>query len=272
MDKTTPTIICSPVEAIFLAGLLGADVLLGIRDPLLGWLDEEIEEAWDQARATLAERRFIEVQADGGIVMDTTVAALVGTWAYPETSFLVTFTSAEGISQIRSFHLTRNLGVEQVQADDVVQLTVLEDAQAVYRRILEIFGLDDQSAAPGPGGALPEAYLMEARARAMAMGKGAALQILEEAGLPQAAAESLAQTMARPIANGALVALARRTTTWEVDGLGLLRGENGLWHLRSFTCAGENWVEVIPCDAARARQEIRLVMNRVLPEPLAEEK
>lgn len=271
MDNTAASITCSPVEATFLASLLGADMLLGIQDPFLGWLTEEIEEAWEQTRQALADRRFIEVQPDGGIVMDIAVAALVGTWAFPEASFLLTFTPADGTQQRCSFHLTSNLGVEQSQADDATELTALEDAQAVYRRILQVFGLKDQLAAPGSRAALPEASLIEARACAVEGGEAAASRALQKAGLPEETAESLACTLTRAVANGALVALARRTTTWEVGGLGLLEGANGLWCLRSFTRDGENWVEVTPCDAARARQEIRRLMNRVLLESLAEE-
>ncbi len=271
MNDTTLMITCSPVEATYLASLLGADMLVGLQDPFLGWLNEEIEETWNQVRAALAERRFIEVQANGGIVMDTAVAALVGAWAFPEASFLVTFTPAEGTPQTRAFHLARNLGVEQTQADEVVQLMALEDAPAVYRRILEVFRLKDQSAAPGPGGSLPEAHLREARSRAVEEGEAAAFRLLQDAGLPEAAAQSLARTLAQPIANGALAALTRRTTSWEVGGLGLLEGSNGLWRLRSLTRDGENWVEMIPCDASQARREIRQAMNRVLPQPLTEE-
>lgn len=263
------TITCSPVEATFLASLLGANTLLGLEDPFPGWLTEEIEEAWNRARATLAERRFVETQPDGGVIMDTAVAALVGTWAFPEASFILTFTSADGLTERRYFHLTHTLGVEQsLTAEETVRLTALEGAPAIYRRIIETFHLRDQPAAPGGRVMLPEALLTEARAQAASGGTEAAQRVLQQGHLLETAAGALARTLAEPVANGALVALARRVTTWEVGGLGLLEGHDGLWWLRSFTQDEEDWIEMIPCTAAEAREEIRRAMNRVLPEPL----
>ncbi len=269
MEDQVPTITCSAVEATFLASLLGADMLLGIPDPFHGWLTEEIEEAWDKARTALAERRFIVIEGEGGIVMDTAVAALAGTWAFPEASFIVTFTSGDSTPDVRYFHLTRYLAVEQIPTTEpAVQLIALEDATAVYQRVIRIFGLEHQIAAPGRSAVLPEATLTQARVQAGASGIEAAQSVLQRAGVGEATAISLAHTLADPVANGALVALVRRTTTWEVAGIGLLEGHNGLWRLRSSTRENETWVEAIPCPAAQAREEIRRVMNRMLPEPL----
>lgn len=272
MEDDSLTITFSSVEATLLASLLGANMLLGIEDPFFGWLTEEIEEAWDQARVALAERRFIEVGPEGRVVMDTAVAALVGTWAFPEASFLVTFTPADGPAQVRSFHLTRSLGVEQAPAaESSCQLTALEDAPAVYRRVLQMLCLTDQEAASGRPATLSEALLTQARGRATEGGVVAAEELLRGAGLEKATARSLAQTLVDPIANGALVALTRRATTWEVAGLGLLEGRNGLWRLRSFTRDEEPWVEATPCTRTQLGEEIRRVMNRVLPKPLPAE-
>lgn len=262
------TIRCSFTEATFLASLLGANVLLGIQDPFHGWLAEDIEAVWNQARVTLAERHFIEVGQDDQVVMDTAVAALLGTWALPETSIVLTLTAGEGPAQVRYFHLTRYLAVEQsVIEESWCELTALVDVRAVYQRIIQLWDLRDQIAAKGSSVTVPEALLIQARAKAKSDVK-AAKRVLREADIEATSASSIAQTLARPIANGALVALARWKTAWETDGLGLLEGRNGLWRLRSFTCDGENWVEATPCDAAQAGEEIRHVVNRALPEPL----
>lgn len=269
MVEQSPTISCSPVEATFLASLLGANTLLGLEDPFPGWLTEEIQEAWTQARAALAERRFIEVQAAGGIVVDTAVAALVGTWAFPEASFVLTLTAGSSSSERHSFHLAQTLGVEQtLTAEYAVQLTALEGAPAIYRRVTQVLRLENQPAAPGVRTTLSEALLAQARALAVEPELQAAEEVLEQGHLPKATARSLAQMLAAPLANSALVCLARRATTWEAGGFGLLEGCNGLWRLRSFTQDNQNWVEAIPCTAADAGEEIRRAMDRVLPEPL----
>jgi len=269
MDNQIPVITCSAQEMAFLAGSLGADTLLGVADPFMGWLADEIEDAWKQAQSALAGRSFIKVQPDGGIVMDVAVAALVGTCAFPDASFVVTFTPAGGETVTRYLHVTKQLAVEQAAVSEPVaayRLVALENGEAAYERVLRIFDLDGQRAVSSPGGELPEAGLIQAREAAADGGLKEAQRVLREVGLSRTTAAALAETLVNPVANGALVALARRETAWDVSGLGVLEGQNGLWRLRAFTRGEENWVEAIPCDAAEAREAIRRVMNRVLPE------
>ena len=268
MDQV-PAIICSAREMTFLASSLGADTLLGVADPFVGWLADEIEQARDQVQTELAGRSFIEIQPDGGIVMDVAVAALVGTCAFPAASFVVTSTPAGGETVMRYLHVTKQLAVEQAEVTEpaaAYRLTALENGKAAYERVLQIFGLDGQQAVSAPGGELPEASLIQAREAATEAGREEAHKVLAEAGLSNDAAAALAETLVNPIANGALVALAHQETSWDVGGLGVLEGKNGLWRLRAFTRGEENWVEAIPCDAAEAHEAIRRVMNRVLPE------
>ena len=269
MDNHVPAITCSAQEMIFLASSLGADTLLGIADPFVGWLTEEIEETKELVQATLAERNFVAIQPDDEIVMDVAVAALVGTCAFPDASFVVTFTPADGEATTRYLHVTERLAVEQTAMPEPVatyRLTALENGQAAYGRILEIFGLNGQRAVSSPGGELPEAALIQAREAAAKTEREKAREVLEKAGLSNDVAAALAETLSNPVANGALVALAHQETAWDVSGAGILEGQNGLWRLRPFTREGENWVELIPCDADEARESIRRVMNRVLPE------
>lgn len=129
-----PAITCSPQEATYLASLLGGTSLLGLEDPFIGWLTEEIQEVWEKARDELAGRRYIEIDRDNRIIMDTTTAALIGTWVFPDASFITTYTPAGMPSSIRYFHVTRRLAVEQVVVGNSCQLTAMEDAEAVYQR------------------------------------------------------------------------------------------------------------------------------------------
>lgn len=268
-----PTITCSNIEATLLASLLGANSLIGLRDPFQYWLTEEIQEAWEEAKITLAERRYLEVSGSGEIVLDTLVAALMSIWAFPEASFTVTSATAHHVSStsdIRYFHISQQLPIEQTNESEVsTRLTALADSETMYERICEIFGLRNQTAAAYSSGSLRESDLKLARSQAAQLGAAASAKALRNAGLANTTAEALSETLANPTSNSAIVALAHRTTSWEVGGLGILIGENGLWRLRSFSTGGENWVELVPCDASQAKQAISRIMNRVLPEPLA---
>lgn len=269
MANDTLSITCSPAEAAFLAGLLGSTTLVGMADPFHGWLADEVEAAWAAARDALASRRFIEIQPNGGIIMDSGVAALVGAWASADASLLLTLTANGGPAVRRNYHLTRQMAVAQWLTDaGAIQIAPLQDAAAVYGEIVWFLRLENQPAAPGVRASLPETALTAARALAAEQGLKAAAAALTQARLPEATAAALAEALVAPVANGALAALARRAAAWEVAGMGLLEGLTGLWRLRAFAQGGENWVEIIPCSAAEARAELRRVLNRALPKPL----
>lgn len=267
MSTDALTITCSPQELVFLAGLLGADTLVGVEDPFWGWLAEEVEEAWEKAKVELADRRFIELQPDDQVVMDVTVAALVGACAFPKASFLLTV----GASQEATTHvlyLAEGIAVEQAQEGEQYRLTALDGADAILQRIETLLGLHDQVAPGVPGQALRDESLAQARDKATQGDLEAARAVLEQAGLPAETAAVLTEDLAHSIRDGALVAIAPQEQSWEVAGLGFLEGKNGLWRLRTFTREETNWVEVIPTSAEEAREAIRRMMNRVLPEPL----
>ncbi len=263
------TQVCSAQEMVFLAELLGADTLLGVTDPFMGWLAEEIEEAREQTLQALAERDLLEIQPNGDIVLDDEVATLVGVCALRDASFVVTVVNAAREVEAHYLHVARQLAVEQTalgEPPNTYQLTMLGDRDSVYERILHLFGLDKQAAAPSSGGQLPYSELARAGEVAGEVGREAAQQILKEAGLPDETATTLAQALADPVINGSLVAIASRDAEWKVDGLGLLEGRNGLWQLRAFTKGDENWVEVIPSDADKVRQSIRRIVEQMLSE------
>lgn len=271
-DDISP-ISCTPIETAFLASLLGASTLVGMADPFHGWLADEIEAAWGDARQALAERRFIEVQPDGKIVMDAGVAALIQTWASAEASLLLTFAGNEEPAVLRNYHLTKEMAVAQWPSDaDAMRITPLQGAAAVYREIGQFWRLADQNAVPGVRCSLREAAFIQARALAAGRDLKVAAAVLTQARLPEATAAALAETLAAPVATGALAAMARRGAAWDVAGMGILEGMAGLWRLRAFTKDGENWVEIIPCNVAEARSELRRVLNQTLPKPLPDEE
>ncbi len=269
MGDERPVLTCSCAELFFMAGLLGANRLLGVDDPFMGWLAGEIEEAWLQARQALESRSVLAASPDGGLIMDTGAAAIVGTCAFPNASLVVTCTEAGGQPLTRYFHLTQSLAVEQALANGECQLAPMEGSQAVYRQITDLLGLREQRAPVGAGAVLiPEKALTEARAAAAETGAPAAGQVLLRAGLAGNTAEALAVALSAPVSNGALLGLALRGIAWETAGLGLLEGQHGLWHLRAIRRSAEDWVEITPCSAGQAREYIRRLMNRFAPEPV----
>ncbi|MDQ2809065.1 MAG: ESX secretion-associated protein EspG [Chloroflexota bacterium] len=264
----TPILTCTATEATLLVSLLGAPTLLGLQDPFVGWLTEEITVAWERARAALVARRVLALGIDAALMLDPATGVLLHTWAFPVASYILTRTPAGGTTATHYFHMGPHLAVEQTQAGDDITVTGLPDRAAVVARVADLLGIVAQRAAPGGPATLPEAAFLAARAQGAAGERAAALVVLRRAAVGEETAQALAASLRRPVLHGALVALARRPTAWEVAGLGLLDSAGGLWQLRSFTRDGTAWVEAIPTDAGALRTALRRAMYRVLSTPL----
>jgi hypothetical protein len=261
-------ITCSAHEFTFLARLLGANSLVGMIDPYIGWLSEEITAAWETARDSLAARGFLAIDANGQVLPNPAVAALIATCAFPDASFILTNSAATGHQEVRYFHCTRHLAIERTEHGAGYQLAALSDAVAIYDRLRTLIAWDNRSAVSSPGGEVAEATLKAARRYAAAGDQPAAEAILQRAGLDASTVTALAQTLAQPKRTASLVAITRRETVWDVTGLGMLDGEHGMWYLRLFPRGRDTRVEIQPCPAKTMAEQVRQVMNRVLPTPL----
>lgn len=288
MDGKTPRIIMTALELNVLAGLMGADTLVGVPDPCAGWLAEEVQAAVATAREQLTRQRLLAEDAGGRAVIDAPLALMVGACAFPQASLLLTHTTAAAggrdcTTRVYTFHVTRQLCVQLTShSPPLCELRAYPDAAAVYRRVVALLGLRDQPAPAATGGILPEAALVRARTLAAQTvhgvqatpgapserGTGAATAALRQAGLDSDTAAALAGALARPVANGSLATLVGRGDTWETGGVGFLAGDGGLWHLRPHTRSGDTWVEVRPCTGAELQHEVCRVMNQALPVPV----
>lgn len=268
MQTRTPAVSCSTVELAFLASLLGADSLIGIPDPFDNWPPDIVEAAWNEARQALAGRRIIALGDDGAVHVDEAVAALVGTCGFAEASFLVTYTPVDGDTAYHHFHIIGSSAVEVTLAEPAAPsctLLEVEDAARVLNRVAALFRLGEQAGPVVPNGSLPGPALRRARTLIWEQGRPAAEAFLTQAGLHPETAAALALSLDRPKGNGALVAIPADRLAGEVDGLGLLEGENGLWLLRNVTRRGAQWVDVVPCSAEALRDFVRAIMSRALP-------
>lgn len=267
MPTKLPAIACSTSELAFLAGLLGAESLIGVPDPFDDLDGDAIEEALSEARRSLAERRLITILPDGNLCIEQAAAELVGTCGFAEATFMLTYTSADGTTAGHHFHAIRHSAVELVfgyESELTCRLTALDTA-AVLDRVAEIFRLGAQSAPAVPNGRLTEANLRLARSLAEESGQAVTEEFLHALGIGPETAAMLAETLARPVGNGALVAMSGDEGDFGVDGLALLEGESGMWLLRNVQEGGARWVDVVPCTAQAMKEFIRSIMNRALP-------
>ncbi|MGV2788242.1 hypothetical protein GNF98_21690, partial [Clostridium perfringens] len=59
------TITLNDKDFFFLAGIIGSDRLLGVEDPFVGYLTEEIAVEWEKTKQSLLSKQYL-IQEEGG--------------------------------------------------------------------------------------------------------------------------------------------------------------------------------------------------------------
>ncbi len=253
---------CSVGELYALASLLGGELLIGIPDPFAGWLTEEIREAVQTAHRTLAERQYLRLQEDK-VLMDVAVAAMVGAVVEPQTVCLI-ITAIPGQPPWQAnFYYRPPLTVFLEPTAEPVILQALPNPETILEQSLSLWEIAAQKPAPATPFSVPESVLRSVGGTLP--GREEVSRLLEKSGIPPTGAAALADTLAAPRRNGTLVVMRRRRETWDVDGVVMLEGENGLWLLRPFIRQQTDWVECIPCSAERLRDEVERRIGPLLP-------
>lgn len=255
--------VCCPEELFTLASMLGGETLLGVPDPFPGWLTEEIEGAVEKARQSLIERGYLKEQ-DGALHMDVLVAALVATVANPDTAILLTVHQPPHKPQWKAFYWRSPLSVTLHPEEDHYTLASLPSSQDALSLSLKTWGVDAQEPALGETFAVLQKVLDTTR-EALEQGEQEAIRVLHLAGVEPDSARSFVRTLRTGVRNGTLIAFRPLETTWQVGGIGMLEGKNGLWRLRPFQRQNAEWVECTPCSANELMEEMQLFLKRFLP-------
>lgn len=265
MEDAVFSLAFTSAELAFVAGILGGSPRL-IEDPFAGWPEQRIEAALRQAQDALAVRQYAEVQPDGRLVVDTTVAGLVGVLAFAESALTITRLLGDASQpSIRRVHFAAGLIVEQEEHNDQHELTAVRDREILLGRVQEYVHLGDHQAVDIQPCAMSSSDLYEARCAAVVEGTEASAEILQGAGAPVAAASALAQAIAGMECQSALLAL--RWEAQKVRPLGrftLLQGNRGAWLFTPLPGDADR-LEAQPCDAASAARQVEDLVNAVVP-------
>jgi len=251
------SILLSPPELFTLASLLGGKTLIGIPDPFPGWLTEEIQETMQAAQSDLVHKDYLRVEGDE-LKMDALVAALMGTLIQPQSVLLFTLSQPSAPLHQEGVYHRPPFIVHLSPQQDVYQLYPLAESE-VNTLLRQRWGPQTESAAAGQPFSLPETELLSIR---QALGAPSAMQILQRAGVSKDSVMAFLSTWQTAQRNGALVVIRQRDSTWQVNGLGFLESENGLWRLCSFQSNAQDWVECLPCSATEFWLHVATLLQR----------
>lgn len=251
-------------ELVYLLEALGAKSMRGLADPFADMTADETLKVREKAEDALVSKDYVTVLPDSEVQIDLTVAAMVQCCTSPQQSWTATYEATSGERDVRHFHRTQALVVEDaVLESGLHRLTPLRDKAALIQRVKDQVHLQaypgSQPVAESEALTLPEEALFRIRDIATAAGAEAAARYLVGAGAAEATAAPFAQALARPLSNSSIScwAAAEEGTTVEVgEGLGILEGVSGLWLFQPCIIDGEEHIEVSPADAEMIFQQI----------------
>ena len=246
-------------ELWFLMSQFGPAYVVGMENPHLGWLIEEIEEADRTAVQGLIEKGTVRIIEEGKIDLDDTVAALIRACTHPEHSLIVNGgNDKDDASLTRYIHFANGLIIEHVKMKSGEhQLTLLKNHDEILVRLEE--NLRDGTNTKGTTD--PFFISEEALYNATSLfsqgkpKKGRAL--LQESVLEPVCATALADTLSNLVANASFVVICNQNnaSTQRVSGFGILEGEDQFWVMKPIKKDGKQVVEFTSTDAQLVQEQ-----------------
>ena len=256
-------------ELWLLLSQYGPAYVLGMENPYLGWLADEIESAHHQAVDSLLARGLARPLTDETIDVDDQLLAMAEACVHPIHSVVLQVSQANGQGEQRYIHFTDGLIVDhQVTGLDQHVLSSYASRTALLESMSTIFRLNSGTRGRGSAFQLPETALYQAAELAASGRPDEISVVLKEAGLQKPDIEALQAALTHPVANVSLAVIANQGNpdTQHVRGFGILESEADLWLLCPFDQLGQPKVEFIPIDAAGIRQRLEETLPASAPE------
>ena len=225
-ERTTHSLHFTLEEFGLLASLLQVRGLIGVDNPFHGLSQEQVNDRLEQTKLSLIEKQFIEIQADGTVVLDGEIAALVQVVATAPRALVVSCMRRHQVLT-RYVHLVEGLIVEQETLEDGrVVLTAVRDRDVLRERLFEYLALPACESAPAPEIILAEEDLAEAQR--LALEPEICISLLRQRGIPEKAAGELAEALIAEKQVGS-VAVTRRETDEGERGLQTMPDRTVAW-------------------------------------------
>jgi len=266
MSEHIPRLQLSTQEYVLLAGLQGGTYLLGIDDPYLGYLQEEIEATWAQLQLDLIDRGILEAMQSEMPRITPEVVRLLEPCFAPQVSFLVTTHTPDDGAHQQILHVSESgIAQQNIGRDETHEFWLLSEVAEAYQQVIESFCLENQSEISGTELCIDEAEFTKATLAALAGNTEEAIKVLKQAGCNNTCAKQLVDQITSYQVNGSIVALAWRSNSWEAADVNFLVGVERIWSIRPEADMGHHWLRLSPRSAEGARDDISRLLKRMLP-------
>ena len=249
----------SSEELWFLLQQFSPAIILGMLNPHLGWLIEEIEEADREALKSLVARNLVRIISKDQIELDDSLASMVRTCAHPHHTFISRSHNSAGVIEQKFIYFGSDLIVEHMEINQGQhRLIAINDRDTLLAQLSIALRSASTSSSRGKKFQLPEQVLFEASDLCSKGNSEIASENIKKSGLSDKETALKTKTLKKPIANSAFVTLCDQGTPQlqNVKGFALLEGDNGFWIMSPYDKDGIKMVEFTPANSTVAKQRL----------------
>ncbi|WP_454190665.1 hypothetical protein [Paenibacillus sp. Marseille-Q7038] len=257
-------------ELFFLAGILGSDRLLGIDDPFLGYLTEDIVKEWDKVKEALLQKGYlIQDEGSSDITMTPTVFSRVAIAGLSSRAFRFQYED-KGSSYEGYLHCTNERVVEvtPVHEEQVTyQLSDLGNVEQACEAVVDKIKWSQEKISENiPALMFSKKKFYENIKQYQEL--DSLSQALAEDCHDRQGAHALAKTIIEKQTEGELQLLVWNGQEWESQSAAFISGPSVNWLLRMSTMGKGDWLVASPAT----KEQFKEMLFDWLNQPLDQEE
>jgi len=239
--------------------------LLGLKDPFDGWLAHQVEEEWEKLAPEMEAKQLIRKAEDGKVVVDDSIAGLIKTCCFPDSAVLVSLWDKSGHNANNCYYITSEMQVEKIDLNptDKCSLNVLSEPSEVINLLDKYFPADEAYYSNSGGGELPSSVIDTLRNYKMNEYEEA-LALLQEKHPTFSDPARLVKALIDPVSYTIIIYSDFRKEQVKSYGFSVLKGQDSIWKLRSFTKAEQDWLEIKSLNKELFDQELHKISKKLM--------
>ncbi|WP_211745831.1 hypothetical protein [Paenibacillus sp. Marseille-Q4541] len=235
-------------ELFFLAGILGSDRLLGIDDPFVGYLTEDIVKEWDKVKETLLQKGYlIQDEGSSDITMTPTVFSRVAIAGLSSRAFRFQL-EEKGSSYEGYLHCTNERVVEVIRTQEepiTYQLSDLGNVEQACENVVNRINWSSENISENiPALMFSKKKFYENMKQHQEW--GTLSKALAEDCHDSQGADALAKTIVEQQSEGEFQLLVWNGHEWESQSAAFISDASANWLLRMSTVGKGDWLVASP--------------------------
>ncbi|GGA38801.1 hypothetical protein [Paenibacillus physcomitrellae] len=236
-------------ELFFLAGILGSDRLLGVEDPFLGYLSDEIAAEWEQVKQGLLDKGYLTLgESEHELTMVPEVFARVAITGFAERACWVRYEDASESFE-GYLHITNEKVVEvarEGEADSLYILNELGNVQQASALLVERMKWREESLSDLPALLLSRRKFNDLYEKSETMDLEELSNELSQSTGDIEASWALAKCLKDRACEGELQLSIWSEEGWDSQGAAFIVGQKMNWLIRMSLRDEEDWLVATP--------------------------